>query len=422
MMKAGPDYYEELSSSDRLLVDRWRNRRAGLLRDRMMGEMKAKMEEYGHDVPPSTRFLRLVVRSFGDPPDSESNQRAMLTIWKPSDDQLEEINEGSFVRVKHLDVKGSRFDGMKQFSANENTPMKIVANGALGSKPEEAPNFFRLFTVAKRVSVDLSTNRSSFTTNAVGVVLKVENLGRPDWRVFLVDESCKVLCVKGELACKDLELRLSSLGYPSIENTRPTRLIVGFRGLRLASTDVKQSLILAKFTEGSSFDPHFPGSRSTALKIWSDSAEGQYRLLELAACFDIRVQRLFVPRLRVVGYIASFELCQGQLVVYVDCGQCTLRPMKLPLSIVQSFAPSCEDLSGSVFLDADDESQTNGMGSLGRMLHSRRIIYCFSLKPIVDSIDEYPEIEYEVAQVSGVDTDALSSLYSVLNPYDCPER
>jgi hypothetical protein len=409
------DFYEDLSSCDMSIVDSWRGRRDAILRDRMLGEMNAKLEEHGQESSPSTRFFRVQVRGSDDAMTSQPSAEAMLTIWNPSDEHLEEIKDGSVLRVKNLDVKTCRFDGLIQLSAGTGSPMQILSQGRPDSAAQGYANLFRLFLASSRVSVDLSTKYRYREEAVVGVVLRVERLDGHGWSIFLADESGMMLHVKSVIECKDLQLRLSSLSRHACENVQGIVVVAAFQRLRVTGVDVKRSCVAAMYMESSSFDPNPQGHRVLNLKQWSASSRGQTRLLQLASCLDTDMKRPLAPQLRVVGYTSGFHLLpKKQLVIQVDCGDSQLKALKFPLSLIPSFADSCEDLSGLVFLGAEHESKIEPFQRLGRILRSRRTLYIFCVRHITESLTDFPEIDFEVTHVAPADSRALSSLYSTL--------
>ena len=117
------DAYDCLSEEARLIVSKWNEKRRILLQKRVEEEVQAEMEADHSLVRESIPFVRLKVCSVG-PCSSVKCEEAMLTIWKPTEDQLGMIQEGQSVEAQNLSVRQSMFDGFLQLTGNSRTVLE----------------------------------------------------------------------------------------------------------------------------------------------------------------------------------------------------------------------------------------------------------------------------------------------------------
>jgi len=412
MKQADPvDFYEALSILDKSIIDDWNNRRETHLRDRMMGEMNAKLEEYCQDTTcPSTRFLRIRVRGVDD--FTESGRDAILTIWNPSDDQLAEIKEGSVLRVKTIHVKPGLFEGLMQLSARSVRILKQKVTAQAVKK--SYANFFRLFVASCRIKVDKSTTKTFVEDNALGIIVSAERLNENRWSVLLVDESGVLLEIKSDVGCAHLWSQITSLSGNAVVNTQQN-VVAAFQQIRICGVNAEQSCVFARFQEVSSIDLNPPSDRLVALKLWSSTNRGRARLVQLAACCQLAIRQTPKCQYKMVGYVSGLHLLPDQqLILQIDRGNACQTLLKFPLSLVSRFAESCDDLTGFVFLTEDDEMKIKQLKRLGRILRCRRWRYIFSVRNIVDPIPNFDDIDMEVTSLTPANTVALVALYSTV--------
>jgi hypothetical protein len=134
---------------------------------------------------------------------------------------------------------------------------------------------------------------------------------------------------------------------------------------------------------------------------------------------DLGVRETNSPKsnsFKAFGYIAGFHVLstRPQLLLRVDCGGPTLHTWKFPLSLISSFAGSCELLDDVVVLNSEEEVKMTQLTSIRRVFRARQDIYCFSLHGMADPAIDFPECKFEVSHISTADTRALAALYSTL--------
>jgi hypothetical protein len=409
------DFYQNLSTSNRRIVDMWTNRRSEILCSSLQKQVEAKIEEHDMGGTRSTRFLKVQVMCLDDAKGSVPEANAMLTLWSPSEEQLDEIKDGLMFRMKNLQVKPGRFDCLAQLSAGSNTPMKLITDT---KKPKTGrfANISRLLTASARLKAPNHGN--ILEANIVGVVLRVECVLGSTLEVFLTDETGKLLCVKiGVHKKREIHFHLSHLSDRSFENMQDICTLAAFQYLRLTGLDEDRSCVVLQYTEKSTFSPNPMGRRIERLKRWSSSSLGKIRLVQLASCNHLGMQPPPSQQLCVIGYCSGLQiLANSQLIIFVDCGSLTLKALKFPLSLLSGFLDSCNDSDGVVFLNKQDEILIEKLKRLGSILRSQRSLYIFHLRPLVDPEPNFPHVEYEIKHASVADTRALAALYLATMP------
>lgn len=407
-------FYDELSSSDRRIVDKWKEDRSSMLHDRLFKEIEDKISELGKDTPPSTSFLRLLVQARGDHLLNSKIQghQATLTIWNPNEEQLDEIKEKVIVRVKNAEVKPIRFNGLLQLSGGCCCVLKDSANNSQHNSLNAStgtprfPNFFRLFVSSSRQMVDRTTSPGISRENVVGIVLSLEYWAA-GWSILLSDETGKLLRLSCDdpVALNELKGKLPEYvsASPRINLQEDFIAFAAFLNIIVTGVDIKRACLVGRYTSESSFIAP-PPSREVALRKWRNSARGKSRLLQTISSLDVCP---YQHSKSVVGYISGMLLVPSkELLLEVDsCGQ--PRTLKLPLSLILSLSQSDET---AVFFTEKDEIQIERFRKLSKILRSRKSLYSFSTCPAMSDCG----VAVQVASIHKTSTLALATLYSSL--------
>lgn len=420
-----------LDTKEKRIIESWRQRRVDLLRKRMQGEIDAKLEEADSNESLSTPFLRVLVRSSAVSTKEWAIEEAMLTIWNPTEEQREAVNEGQIVRFKNLMVK-DRFDGLLQLSAKSRTPIAVVARSVpkrLLNQTSSTKGLRSIFQVTL-LSKEASEGRRQhvpFEVDVVAIVLKAEKFkdSTPYWQIHLTDNSGLVLRVQCSFDRSEL-VPLSFLSS-SVRDNVDSCSIVAFRNLRVLPFDEMAGCAVVEFKDTSVFKQQkSPGStaQEQTLRRWATAERGALRLHRLASAMDANVpwKRNTHP-IVAIGYVHDFHvLSMNQILVEVDCGVGDLRVWKLPLTQIQDFLRICkgaEETRSTVVLNAEAEQRIAKTTSLERIYRARESPYRFLLQRLSSSQEipaGFPECQYEVVNVSTVNTEALAGLYTNLSP------
>lgn len=396
-----------------------------MLRDRMREEIDAKLEEHEDLFRPSTPFLKIIVessnrRNDGKFPKNRCDE-ALLTVWNPSDQQLESIRDGALIRVKNLAVKDTRFDGILQLSANGRTEIKALSDDNHSLKePKIGDNiqiFCRIFKIQVLSKNTLSNEVCPQEINVVGIVLKFElQAGGSGWSFHLTDTSGLVLRVQCHLQNVGQHSSITSLSQIAKQNVAGASVITVVRGLRVLPFDYANNCAVAEFIATSSIQPVSTAKETEKLLRWSCSDIGRKRLELLALHVNVGISRFNQTNtelVQAIGHVSGFQVLKNQqLFISVDCGGSLFQTWKFPLSRIKDFAKLCQDLDGSVVLNLEEEAKIAALASLGRIFRARQSLYRFSLRRLSDVVADFPECCYEVMHVTKADTEALASLYA----------
>lgn len=423
MIKEGssPEFFEDLDEESKAVIEHWNTKRSALLRVRIQQEMEAKLEEHDFVSEPSMPFVKVLVQSavvFDDP----SSVEAMLTIWKPSSEQLDTLRDGALLSFKNLDAKNTRFDGRIQLSGNNSTSISVVQQDNRQIFPSQSSGtytgIFRLQLASKELEEDEEREQLLPDVSVMGIVFKATQRGNyPSWTVYLTDESNIRLRLESDATRNELDSFLASIPSHSTCDEEERYRVVAFRDLQLAPFDFSDNCAVVHFTADSRFEPNPSCGRAERLNKCKETDAGRKRLRKLALYADVGVEetiRYNQETIRdAIGYIAGFHVLSGkpQVFIQVDCGG-PIQTWKLPLSTMSAFAATCDELDEDVVLNADEEINVKRLMRIGRVFRARQFPYRFTLKRTTEA--DVSSCTIEVENISTVDTRALAALYSTL--------
>jgi hypothetical protein len=409
------DMFEQLSLSERDEVNRWRERRSVLIHDRVRKEMEAKFEEFDLVFTPGTPCLRMlvsdVVRSSSLTTNMAGNE-ALLTLWNPSQEQLDLLTEGTSVRAKNLGVKNYRHDGLLQLNANGRT--------AFARLPTVQDSSGRCKIGIARIHALSQKNHGLRwpEVDVVGVLLRSQRLDqhgqKSSWDILISDRSgmvLRVICTRK----RDGDDSWFASGSSAREHITSTPTIISFRDLRLLPFDRDERWATAEFKETSSLQWNAIDKSTERIRLWSKSPSGQSSLRSLAASVDARIPFLFPSagrRFVSIGHIAGFTLVSRELLVQVDCGGEKLNAWRFPHKLILA-TDIGKDSQSTVFLNIDDERRISETPSLEKLFRSRALCR-FQLQPNSAEVAECPDCRFEVVDVTLADKAALADAYCEL--------
>lgn len=416
MIKEGgsPEFFEALDSVSKASIENWNTKRSTLLRDRMQQEMQAKLEEFDFFSEPSTPFVKVLVRS-KDCRDDPSSEEAMLTIWKPSDEQLDILRDGNLLEFQNLDCKDARFDGMIQLTGNNSTPMSILKDEGSQMPLITYASLFQLQLTSKRSQENDAQDRHSSPVSVLGIAFNTDRRCGKQWSVHLTDESDLSLRVESDsIETVKLDSFLAQMKSQSIVDDEPDFRLVAFHDLRLLPFDKSRGTAVAEYTAHSSFKANPSCCRANQLRRWVQSETGRKRLQKLALCRELGILDRYCrdqeEMIEAIGYIAGFQVLPGKptLLLQVDCGG-PIQTWRLPLATMSAFAATCEELDKSVVLHSDEEETMKQLTRIDRVFRARQSPFHFLLKRTKQTI--VSDCTYEIANISSLHTSALAALY-----------
>jgi len=405
-----------LDSEEKQAVDAWRERRASLLRTRIMDEMNAKLEEFEADFQQSTPFLRVLVQTATFSERSEEvpcGEQAMITVWNPSEEQLETLQEDRQVRITNIGVRENRYDGLVQLSANRRTSFHLMRrDGSDNTKASPETNFLSVFQVHSLSKEKPYRNRADF----LGVVLTVTSLsGSPGGLlVHLTDNSGLLLRVE----CKSERpiLKVLVMQHSARKSVAEALQLATFRSLNVMDFDNSVGCAVAQFDDSSQISPTCRsrcGSRELAIRRWINSERGRRRLYKLACALDVGVPfaRLSTDSIT-VGYISDFHVTSKGVFLDVDSVGYKIQVFKLPVALLRDLVEACGDGQSQVVFGLTQEKKASSLNSIQTVFRARDKPFRFKLRHLEEPDPDCPSCQYEIHEVKCVDNTALADLYS----------
>lgn len=416
------DFYAHLGADDRRIIDYWRDHRSPRVQALLQQEIDAKLEDFEDDFVLTTPYVRILVRSLIDTPGAkaDSSELGMLTIWNPSEEQLEVVREGNAIRIKNLGVGSHSFEGLQQFTANGQTPISRVSPHDGVSCHESPTTSVTRIHLMSRNQAAASTELETSDFDVVILMLQLcQSPDVPGWVLLGTDPSGLPLRVECDID-RDVFAFLSPMS-PWARDNLETCLVGRFRHVRLRPFDVESGCAVVQFKETSSFAlaPHTPRGQALVMSLISD--RGRRRLDQLAARFDARIpSHLSDSGTAVtVGHIHRFVFLRNELLlVDVDCsGMDEIQTYKFPLSLLPSFIDDCAAAAANgqdppcVVLNEEEEGRLASLTNMGSAFRCRHQLLRFRIQRLCSTLSSVPLCEYEVLDVSRVDTEAMAAWY-----------
>jgi hypothetical protein len=379
-----------------------------MIEERVRAEIDARLEEDGIADDVTTPFLRCRVRS---PSSQLFGREAILTVWDPSEQQLEVLQQGATVRFKHVVAKEADSDGRLRLSANGRTAMASspdLPRGAQLARPSEqnSTNVLRLYLMSKRLSVSPTPKVQRVGFRGMVVAVGDDTYER---QLYLSDTSHLVVRIDESLQ----QANLYEKSLPSFEILSDKRSVFCFANLLLCPFDTVQRCAVVIFDEASDFvemewtplsgpqDQIAPYRKVCPTSI----LRRNFRVTKSSSGAR---DRGFATAL---GYISGFVASPAQqLFLRVDCGGRSFETWQLVLSLLPFLADRCKE-DGGLILTSEQECKISLLKTLGHILRSSRTLYRFQIRPISPRSIGSQWSEFEVCEIEKVDCGSLAQLY-----------
>ena len=422
---APSEEFEILDHATRNEIDCWKSKRISLIQRRMQQELESKLIEMDiEDMKPCIPFVKVLVTSDIANRNENSNDSndAFVTIWNPSTEQLDLLQTGAIIRMKNLDAKGSRFEGLRQFSGGPSTsilPLPVSTFQLCESGKRllrHCKSIFSLYLQSKRPLHESSSDRatSNSEVSVVGILLYAKKHEiSDDWFVYLTDKSQLLLKIQCISPC-DILRRFLNKGLVT-----DAPVIVEFRSILVMKFDDMERCTIVKYSRGCTFRENPCCHLANTLLKWSMSVDGYTSILKLRSYLNVGVSEFNsfqANRSDAIGYIAGLFVLpsQPELIIKVDCGALNLYSWRFPLALIQSFMSICDidELCKCIALNEDEEEQVAKLTKIGQIFGSRKTLFRFKLGVTSTALNVCHDYNIEVLNVSTVDANALAAIYA----------
>jgi hypothetical protein len=326
-----------LDSHDQNLISSWQEKRGTILRDRLQKEVEAELECDEGLARDSTPFLRVLVQSFDFSSASaiQSSQTksevALLTFWKPTNEQMSHLQEGTAFMIRNLQVRDHTFDGLIQFTANSKTTISKSVQC-----PERMPcniqrRFFSGFhlSIISREMAKANSSVASISSD-VDTVLALIHVRRSDSRalkgavVYGSDETGLLIRIHFDAEFHGMN-SLDCKSFP----------VIAFNDLKVLCYDEEENCAVAKFCDTSSV---FTGSseRVDQVKTWATKTPAIHALEQLGKHLSSQLPLDQLGSVtKALGYVIGIKVCcPDKLRIEVDCKRSTICEWEFPASLL----------------------------------------------------------------------------------------
>ena len=392
------DYLDEADCSTRSAIRAWQAKRKHLIAERIRQELEARFEEHAFDDTPSKPFIKLLIQDTASSSDFKS--QALLTVWAPSSEQLELLQEGSAVRGRQLSCK-SMFDGLLQISANGRTvllpgPAKLNGDQEKSiAQNSAACGVFRAFLLSKRLR---QVKTGNVQINLVGTILTTHMLdGGACWHSYLTDRSGMVVRVISRDPLQQQQLpSFVSVLLPSVE---------------VEPFDWNENVGVATISHPSVVrESDMSSPALQRLSRWLGTSRGREKVLCTLANLNARLP--WKPKMRLqssifFAYVIDFVVLECKhLILTIDCGQGDPLKLELPFDLLDKINV---DLPWAVFGPSEEKKalKLSRMGSIFRARSLHQIV----VREISDQVQRQMICNQQIVDLRVPSIQGLSSWY-----------
>ena len=379
-----------MTSDEQLEVERWRQQRADQVRRRLNEEVKSELEVETSLQRHSKPFLRVLVHSID--PKIDKAEHAILTVWRPTEDQINALKEGKLIQVFNLAVRGE-MNGILNLSGNEKMIIQSFPSSEYLDFDERRPGFLprRLLSVFEVHKLSrlaefggrpecYKSDRKYFDVDVAGIRIYQQKVNEPHqgYVTYVTDESCLVLKILSKKA-------LNTIGTQEQSSQDKQFPIVCLRDLRIHSYDSNQNCAVVEYGDlSSTFLAH---TRIQELEIWtSSSTSGQGPILSRLSC-NINARLPFYSqygeRKTIIGYIVhiAFSKRENMMSVTVDCNGFGSYICELPHHLLDHMVKIVEDdgCLTRVVLSRSEEAIAPSLGRLAAIFRCRSFLWRFQI-------------------------------------------
>ena len=362
---------EALGEEDRIVLAAWMVKRRALLQQRLQEEVEAELETDTTLLRKSTAFVRVLVHSavtidLKEPP----LETAVLTVWDPSEEQINLLTEGGVFEVQGLSVQACIYDGFMQLSASGQSPIRRIdhvshasAKEASGFEPRRTLSMFHVHAYAHRNSQN--ARWKTFDTVGVAVSPLTPSVGgMPGYELYLTDQSWFLLRVHFEKSPHAL-LKL-----------RGSDRVLALNDLQMLPFDALNNCAVARYTSLSSV-ARIPSEGLVQLERWKNESPDEIE--RVSAYLKARMPLYESSSAGVlIGTIVGLNPASdgAMLSIVVDCGD-SVCEMWLPSGFLGAIRDEVEKSPSAIL--PSEERRLGGMKTLDFLFHAHSILWRFDV-------------------------------------------
>lgn len=394
------DTIDALGSSDKAQVLEWRELRKRMIQNRVKQEVSAELECETCLVRESIPFVRMRVHSLLDT--EGKNEEAMMTLWRPTDEQLGILREGVAIQVDNLSVRDSRYEGILQLTGNSSTAIQRCTipqsiHDCLNQYCRWDMTLYDVHLWSHRLK-DMGRERR-FDFDTIAICVMYEELGNESF-VYLVDEFNLLLRIEGEK-------RRISRQVPG-QNGDGIFDVVRCSDLDLLSFDSDQNCAVARFHDASQMH-NVTNERSRELKAWSRSEDGGSRLQQMRRHLQTKVSPWHsCGNATAFGHVVGLKThLHDMYIITVDCGASDCEEWEISTRLLESTLQIAQE--NRVALNLAEEERCLSCGPYADMLRARDNLWQFELSKV--SQPEESGCDYEVNSINPANVNTLCQLF-----------
>ncbi len=288
LMQSSPSpdlFLASLGQSEQNMISNWRAKRNILIQEKARKDISKYVENETNLFRKCTRFVQIRVKTWsnkdiGDLEDIEhKNDEAMLTIWEPSEEQMNMISEGNVIQFRNLSVK-SQSAGPSQLlhlSARPNATAMTKLDPqpssdsiqACGYEPREFRTLLRPYLASKKLALNASIDAEY---DCGGILIKAEKANSRIF-IYILDEMKYLLRIERTID-NDMNVLSASIFHwmQNILDTPPGTSLY-FKNIRILPFDEIENCTVGLWTETSVQDTTY-SERDEILRTWYDDQSG----------------------------------------------------------------------------------------------------------------------------------------------------
>lgn len=415
-------FYEKLNPSQQKEIDEWMSKRNAMINDNVQKSITKSLQSEPGMQRKCSSFVRFYVRALTSKQKQQKSNEAMLTIWDPTEEQLEMLKEGVVFQCRFLGVTSSFKDGMLQLSAHRSTIIEKIdihpplqALQMVGYSKRKFDSLLRInikskklncnnveppeldcagyFLETKEIELTNTTRLLLYMTDATGLLLRIENDDYNKSDTFIRD-----LKRMKQLEMKDRFLMLRNIRLLSFDYVQGCAV-----GVWTKSTDCSYRYSKMKqIGQNEHFVPPPTEEKSEFLlhKLNAGVPVGLKLPKSLSIAFGYVVD--FVAKRSVTPYLNDIETTY-QFHISIDCyGDEVILNALIPQHLLQSFLDT----------SLDENVQPHDASDVARnihTLHERIVGRSILLRFLLQEINRHDD-SYTLLEISKADTISLTKM------------